>query len=485
MKKKTLLDVLKKIIVILVIILVSLISFLGIHKKNLNNWNNILPEYDLSKELSNIRIFGFSVDDSTEMVDSTADNASEDTAEDATSEVSTTDTTEEVVEENTTDSESEDTASATTEVPVNDPSILTKENYIKSKKIIEERLKKFGITDATVSVNDSNGDISISVPYEDITDYTVSLAGNQGTFEIIDTDTEEVLISKNMLKSVSANYQLSSTSQSTSGQAAYDIGIAIELTKDGQSKLNEMTKKYIETMDENGETTQKTVTVKIDGETKYITYFSPDGTYTQLFIPIYQSVSVENMSDFNDKLNECAVIQAELSTESLPIVYQLAAGTFIESNIAGNTLNILVFIGITVLVIIAIVMIVKYKKSGLLVAIIELGFVAIHLLLIRAAGVSITFAGLVMILLMALLNYMLLIMLMNKEKAIEQLEAFGSFILNIIPFIITIIVFVVSKDINLQSVGMVGIWAIFVLAYTLLASILLLRNENTKKNGVE
>ena len=76
-------------------------------------------------------------------------------------------------------------------------------------------------------------------------------------------------------------------------------------------------------------------------------------------------------------------------------------------------------------------------------------------------------------------------MLMNKEKAIEQLEAFGSFILNIIPFIITIIVFVVSKDINLQSVGMVGIWAIFVLAYTLLASILLLRNENTKKNGVE
>ena len=130
-------------------------------------------------------------------------------------------------------------------------------------------------------------------------------------------------------------------------------------------------------------------------------------------------------------------------------------------------------------------MIVKYKKSGLLVAIIELGFVAIHLLLIRAAGVSITFAGLVMILLMALLNYMLLIMLMNKEKAIEQLEAFGSFILNIIPFIITIIVFVVSKDINLQSVGMVGIWAIFVLAYTLLASILLLRNENTKKNGVE
>ena len=80
MKKKTLLDVLKKIIVILVIILVSLISFLGIHKKNLNNWNNILPEYDLSKELSNIRIFAFSVDDSTETADSTADDASEDTA---------------------------------------------------------------------------------------------------------------------------------------------------------------------------------------------------------------------------------------------------------------------------------------------------------------------------------------------------------------------------------------------------------------------
>ena len=31
------------------IILVSLISFLGIHKKNLNGWRNILPEYTLSK----------------------------------------------------------------------------------------------------------------------------------------------------------------------------------------------------------------------------------------------------------------------------------------------------------------------------------------------------------------------------------------------------------------------------------------------------
>ena len=85
MKKKTLTNILTKGITILLIILVSLISFLGIHKKNLNGWRNILPEYTLSKELSNIRTFVFSVDTSTEEVeDENAENSTNTTAENQT-----------------------------------------------------------------------------------------------------------------------------------------------------------------------------------------------------------------------------------------------------------------------------------------------------------------------------------------------------------------------------------------------------------------
>jgi len=484
-KSKTLTRVLTKTIAILIILLISLISFLGIHKKELNNWKNILPDYQLSKELSNIRIFSFTVDKSTKEVEdeSTNENTNEannEVTNEATGEAAAEKTEgEETTQENTTQENTKK------EVPVNDEKILTKANYNKSKTIIEERLKKFGITDAIVNVNEKTGDISVSVPFEDITDYTVSLAGNTGNLEIIDSETEEVLISKKMIKQAKAYYQPSNSTETDSEYASYDVGIVISFTKEGQKKLNEITKKYIETMDENGEKTQKTVTVKLDDEDKYKTYFSSEGQYTELTIPLYQNVSTENMKEFNEKYNECVVAQTEVNTENLPIVYTLSAGTFIESNMGKDFISYLVIGGTVIIAIIAIILIIKNKKSGIMMAIIELGFLAIHLLLIRAAAVSLTLSGIIMILFMAILNYMLLEILANKEKVLDQLEAFARFILNIIPFIIAIIVFVLSKDINLQSVGMVGIWAIFVLAYTLLASILLLRKENTKKNGVE
>lgn len=105
--------------------LLSLISFLGIHKRNLNTWASVLPEYQFSKELSEIRTFEFSVDTSTKDADSSSDSTE-------TSNDETTTTDEATTTDETTDST--DTSSETAKVPVNDPSALTKENYEKVKK---------------------------------------------------------------------------------------------------------------------------------------------------------------------------------------------------------------------------------------------------------------------------------------------------------------------------------------------------------------
>jgi len=464
-KKKTLTNILTRILVILLIILVSAIAFLGIQKKELNNWKNILPDYTLSKELSNIRTFVFSVDTSTEEVeDENAENSTNATTENQT--------------------EGEKTETPKKQVPVNDPSVLNVDNYKKSKEVISERLKKFGITDYSVTVNEENGEISVDVPYKSITDYTVSLGINKGTFLLIDTDTKENLISQDLIKSVTVNYKQSSATQSTQSKyASYDIGLVVKFKKDGLSKLNEISKKYIETMNENGEATQKTVTVQIDGEDRYTTYFSPEGNYTELFIPISQNVSTENMDTFNDKYNEAAVIASELNTESMPIKYSLTKGTFIESYTGENFLKCAAIALAVVVAILSIILIAKYKTIGILATIIEIGFIAIHSLLIRAAVVSLTLSGLAAILTVTIMNYILISMLINKEKVIEQLEACKKFIINIIPFIITIIVFAFSRNVHLQSVGMVAIWGIITFIYTVLVAMLLLRKN--KKNGVE
>ena len=474
MKKETLKNALKKGIVILLIVLLSLISFLGIHKRNLNTWASVLPEYQFSKELSKIRTFEFSVDTSTKDADSSNDSTE-------TSNDKTTTTDEATTTDETTDST--DTSSETAKVPVNDPSVLTKENYEKVKKIAEKRLSEFGIADANVTINEETGSLFVSVPYSKNTDNVASLASQAGKLEIIDTDSKEVLIDKSMIKKASAYYQQADSDTTTSSdKITYNLGIRLTFTSAGQKKLNEISKSHIETTDENGNASQKTVTVQIDGEDKY---FSPDGEYTELAIPLYRSVSTDDMETFNKDYNECLIAQAVVNAETMPVVYTLTAGSFIESDFSENFIRNLTIVGIIILAIVLVCTIVKNKKKGIYAALIEIGYIAIHLLVIRAASVTLTLSGLLTIAFMALANYILLVALMNQERAIDKLESFGKFILTVIPFIITVIVFALGKEANIQSVGSVGIWGIFVFVYTLISAMFLLNEKNAKKNGVE
>ena len=490
MKKKTLKNALAKLIVVLLIVLVSLISFLGIHKRNLNTWKSILPDYQFSKELSEIRTFEFSVDTSTKDKSSdenTAENTTGNTTENATNTVAegTTENTDNTA--NTTDTNSTNTTAE--QVPVNDPAVLTKENYLKTKKIVENRLKDFGIADAEVTVNENNGKLAVSVPYEGTTDYSAALASQKGKIEIIDSETKEVLMDRSMIKKASAYYQQANNNDSatatTDDTVSYNLGVKLTFTSEGQKKLNELSKTYIETTDENGETSQKTITVQIDGEDKYITYFTPDGEYTELAIPLYRSVSADDMDTFNSDYKDCFVTQTILNNDEFPITYKLTSGSFIESDLGENFVKGLSIAGIVLLAIVIVLTIVKNKKDGFCASIIEIGYIAILLLIIRAASVSLTLSGILTIAIMAIVNYFLLLTFMKTEKAIDKLEKFGNFILTIIPFIITIVVFALGKEVNTQSIGSVGIWGIFGFIYKLVAAIFLIDGKKAKKNGVE
>ena len=412
MKKKTLKNALAKLIVVLLIVLVSLISFLGIHKRNLNTWKSILPDYQFSKELSEIRTFEFSVDTSTKDKSSdenTAENTTGNTTENATNTVAegTTENTDNTA--NTTDTNSTNTTAE--QVPVNDPAVLTKENYLKTKKIVENRLKDFGIADAEVTVNENNGKLAVSVPYEGTTDYSAALASQKGKIEIIDSETKEVLMGRSMIKKASAYYQQANNNDSatatTDDTVSYNLGVKLTFTSEGQKKLNELSKTYIETTDENGETSQKTITVQIDGEDKYITYFTPDGEYTELAIPLYRSVSADDMDTFNSDYKDCFVTQTILNNDEFPITYKLTSGSFIESDLGENFVKGLSIAGIVLLAIVIVLTIVKNKKDGFCASIIEIGYIAILLLIIRAASVSLTLSGILTIALMAIVNYFL------------------------------------------------------------------------------
>ncbi len=487
MKKGTLNNILVKAIAILIIILVSIVSFCGIHKRDLNIWKNILPEYELSKELSNTRTFEFTVDQSTKTVEEEEGQTEENENTDETNQennIEDANTTEGV---NVIDNTSEETEEDTKEVPINDPSVLNKDNYKKSKSIVEKRLNQYKVSDSSVRLNEETGEITLATPYTDNADSIIELITSPGKIEIIDTDSGKVLMDKSMISKAQAYYTQSSSSENT-GETLYNLGIRLSFTNEGQKKFKEITKNHIETTDENGNAVQSTITVQIDGEDghKYTTWFLPDENYTELPMTLYQQVSSEDMELFNTYYNECILQQIIVDTDTMPIVYELNTGLYINSNLNSDFIKTIVIIAIVLLAIVLIINIIKNKINGIFISLIEIFYIAIHLLLIRYAGVTLSLSGIITIMLMALANFVLILALYNKERTIEKLESFGRFVLSIIPFIITTVVFtLLGKEINLQSVGMVSIWGTLSFASTLILSIILLNTENGKKNGVE
>ncbi len=521
-------NILTKIIVILAIILVAIISFFGIYKRNLNNWTNILPKFNYGKELKGTRDFGFVIDDGTKEVeedeaseeatseenndetantetdpkedsaekdketdkkeDSSKEDKKTDKKEDASKKDEKTDKKEDASKKDEKKDEKEDsskedknvesednsesTEPETKEAPINPQEVLNVQNYKKSKEIIESRLKSYGIVDAIVSMNEENGAINIETSNTDITNFVPTLIEGKGDFEIIDSDTEECLIDRSMIKSATGYYVPSENS--TAENPTYDLGISFQFNSNAQNKINEMTKKYIETTDENGETTQKTITIRINDTDIYKTYFSPEGTYTSINVPIYKDVQTSDIDTFNQKYRECLVYQSVLETDEMPIKYKVDSGVYLNSNLSENFLTYFSIATCAILVIIAVLMVKKYGKTGLKMALIEIGYVAILLLLIRVVGATLTLVGLMMIFFMSILNYLFMSNLTKTDK-LEQLK---KFLMSIIPFLIMILVFNFVKDINLLSVGIIGIWGIITFIYTFLVSLVLLEERN-------
>ena len=103
----------------------------------------------------------------------------------------------------------------------------------------------------------------------------------KGIFELQDSDTKEVLLNNSSVKKVAVVY-----GQTETGVAVY---LQIKFDKEGTKKLEEISKKYIQTTEqqtnENGETedkeVKKEVSIVFDGQEYRTTYFGDtitDGT---------------------------------------------------------------------------------------------------------------------------------------------------------------------------------------------------------------
>ena len=453
-KNKNVMKTIKIITIILLIVLISMIGFFGIYKQNKNQMSNIVKDYTYAMDLNGARTIKLTLN---------SDNSDE---------------------------------------------VKTEENYKTAKEIIEKRLKKLGVEEYKVNVNNENGEITVQIPEDLNTDTIVSNLTTVGKFEILDSETNDVLLDNNSIESSKVLYNTA-----TSGTSVY---LEIAFNKDGKNKLEEISKTYVKTenntadenttTDENATTdenntettenttsetsskTEKKISLKIDDSELMSTTF--DEPITSGKIQLSVGTATTDSTTLKGYVEQAQKVATVLDSGKLPVKYDMEKNQYILSNITEQDLTY-VAVTIAIIAIIAIiVLIIKYKTNGLVAGIAYTGLAALYLLLIRYTNVVISIDSIFAITMMLAFNYIFTIILLsnikkmkaeNVENAVRKsvTETYKKFFSRIIPVCILAIVFCFIKWTPINSFGMITFWGIVIIAiYNATITNLLFRIKN-------
>lgn len=428
------------ITIILLIAIITIASVFGIYKLKEYKVSQVVPEYILGMEFTDSRVINLEVDKSVETTIYDKDGNKVTQKEEGT----------EYTEKN---------GYTTVENKANKDEALTKENYNLAKKMLKNRLKKLGVDQYRVTLDESNGNLQIRIPENNNTDTVIGKILQSGTFELKDSETEEVLIDTSKVEKANVVYGQTETETS--------VYLQIKLDKEGKQKLEEISKTYISTTteitNEEGETEEKTetknVAVLLNGETITETYFGNAITDGTLNIPVGTSSDSQTLQQYITEAEEAAVI---LNSGILPITY--TENDYIEtSSIKAEQIKIGMYIVLGIVVLMVVLFIILLKTKGLLASVLQIGYIALLLLALRYTNVKITLEGIGGILISAILNYIYLYKAFKNINLNFVKDITAKFALKLIPVYIVAIILSFNSIANLYSLGMTLVWGTIVM----------------------
>ena len=486
----------KILTITLLIALITMIAFFGIYVQKQNRMENIIKNNSYAMDLNGARTVKFVVSKENKTVIKDAEGK----------EVKDS--------ENLTDEQIAEKGYTKEEVPYNSEDVKNVENYEESKRIIKERLSKLGLSNYLIKLDENTGDIILELTEDDITDYIVSNIYTKGDFKIIDTETNEVLMDNNDIKTAKVLYGASSTGSGT------NVYLDIEFTKEGAKKLEDISNKYVETentqentetdntatnntttnntasnntttdnntntnnveanetaentanSEENQEeTTTKTITMKIDDQEIMSTSFEEPIKTGKLQLSVGATATSEDtLKDYVDQATSMGVV---LDTGKLPITYEVEQNEYILSDITSNDLQILIYILTGIMVVALIVLIIRYKALGALGTISYIGLLSIFMIILKYTNVILSIEGILGIMVALVLNYIFINKILNKIKANEEISEvnknlksiYKDFFVKLIPVIIMVIAFCFINWVPISSFGMTMFWGIVLIA---------------------
>lgn len=495
----------KILTIALAILLVTLIAFGGVYIQTQNRMENKVKDYELGRELKSQRVIELKIKESS----SDSENSSSDESKDADSSEET-----EKSEETTIDTE------------------LTEKDYENAQKVMEKRLKALGAQDYTISLDKENGTVRVELAENDNVDMYIYYLYASQKITIKDTDSKDILLNDEMIKGAKYSY----TSDS---KGAYQVYEEIELTKDGQAKLNELLNDYAllatdvteienakkasesestkteSTSEENTESTsekntestentdeqntESTETQSTTEETssnskttkKTAKLYVNDTTYDiskieKGKITVKIGASSSNTTSVNNNISKAAEIAMLENAGKLPADYEVDTNRYEYSSITQKEIIYFAIVMIAILVITLLVYCVIYKKSGILASISFVGFVASFSLLIRYTNVAISIEGISAIIIVMIINLIINREILSKTKKMNLVNeavksTYKNIYLKLIPVGILTIVFCLSKWESLSSFGMIMFWGLVLTAiYNVIVTRTLLNLKENK-----
>lgn len=509
LKKNT--AIIKKLVavaIVLVVVTISVIAFIGVYTKNLNTMSDIIPSYTYSTEFEGNREYKFVLANTEEekevYIDSQGNvcgeviSAESDSNSNESTEVEVTTNDENATVEENDETNIEGFTKEKRIIKANEDSVLTKEAYKESRKIIEERLEKLGTSQYNTRLDEVTGDLIVEIPDDEDANFLYEAISSKGKFEIIDSQTGLKLMDNSNLKIAAVGYN--------STNSGYTVYLQLQFNKEGAEILKDMSNKYIETTieapknettenanDENANdenattetTTEETETPKT--ETKYIEIKMDDTTLTKTYfgeelsggyiqIPVSQNIT--DADTLNNSMKSANAIAILLNSGNMPNEYVLESDDFLQSTIDNDIFDYIKLAIIIVLAIISLILIIKFGVNGIIGAILNIGYLATVSLAMRYTGVIITISSLITMIGVIAINfgfmYIFLSFIKKGSKAkYAYLEAMKKFYLSIIPIGIVAFVFTFMQNASVIGIGMILFWGLIVQA---LYSVIFTRN---------
>ena len=393
------------ITVILLVAIISTASFVGIYKKEEYRVKNIVKDYTLGMEFTDSRIINFEVN--------REENAGE---------------------------------------------LLTLENYKQTKSIIKNRLKNLGVDEYKVVLDEATGNIQVRIPENEDTDTIIYYLLQSGTFELKDSETKEVLMDTNTVKSADVMY--------SDQEIQTAVFLQIEFNKEAKQKLAEISntyKKVEETTSEENKTeeisAEKTLELYLNGQ--LVTEINPENSIMNdmLYIGIGAGTDSASIEQYRVVAEEAATI---LNSGVLPITYT-ETDNVETSKITSEQIKIGMYVALGLVALMVIAFIIGLKAKGILASILQIGYIALLLLTLRYTNVKITIEGVCGIVLASIINFIYVFKLFKNIDLSFVKDVTGKFALKLIPIYVIAIILSFNKIANIYSLGMTLVWGIIVM----------------------